>query len=75
VARYVSEWAGPEARITACALRLGAPAYPGDTLTLTGTVTSDEDTEVVVDVVGAVSLGNHVTATVTIVKPSAGAAS
>lgn len=72
VQRYVSEWAGPGARVTACALRLGAPAYPGDMLTFSGTVTSDEDGVVVVDVVGAVSLGNHVNATITFVKPTAG---
>jgi len=71
VQRYVSEWAGPEARITACALRLGAPAYPGDQLTFSGTVVSDEDGVVVVAVVGAVSLGNHVNATVTFLKPGA----
>jgi uncharacterized OB-fold protein/acyl dehydratase len=75
VQRYVSEWAGPQARITACALRLGAPAYPGDMLTFSGTVTSDEDGVVVVDVVGAVSLGNHVNATVTFVNPGKGSAS
>jgi uncharacterized OB-fold protein/acyl dehydratase len=68
VQRYVTEWAGPGARVTACALRLGAPAYPGDMLTFSGTVTSDEDDVVVVDVVGAVSLGNHVNATVTLVR-------
>ena len=72
VQRYVSEWAGPEARITACALRLGAPAYPGDALTFSGTVSSDEDGVVVVDVVGKVSLGNHVNATVTLVKGGQG---
>jgi uncharacterized OB-fold protein/acyl dehydratase len=75
VQRYVSEWAGPGARVTACALRLGAPAYPGDTLTFSGTVTSDEDGVLVVDVVGAVSLGNHVNANVTLVKPAAGSSS
>jgi len=75
VQRYVSEWAGPGARVTACALRLGAPAYPGDMLTFSGTVTSDEDGVLVVDVVGAVSLGDHVTATVTLVKPTDGSSS
>jgi len=72
VQRYVSDWAGPEARITGCALRLGAPAYPGDALKFTGTVTSGEDGVVVVDVVGAVSLGNHVNAAVTFVRQGAG---
>jgi uncharacterized OB-fold protein/acyl dehydratase len=71
VQRYVSDWAGPEARITACALKLEAPAYPGDTLSFTGTVVSDEDGRVVVNVVGAVSLGSHVNATVTFVKAGA----
>jgi len=63
VQRYVGAWAraalGPDSRITACALRLGAPAYPYDVLTFTGDVVSEEvaddgSLEVVVDVVGAV---------------------
>ena len=66
VQRYVSEWVGVDARITACALRLGAPAYPGDTLAFTGTVVSDEAGTVVVDVLGSVSLGAHVNARVTL---------
>lgn len=69
VQRYVGEWAreavGPDFRVTACALRLGAPAYPGDTLELTGTV-AESDGETYVDVVGRVSLGNHVNARVTV---------
>ena len=65
VQRYVGDWAraavGPDFRITGCELRLGAPAYPGDTLSLTGSLVADG----VVDVLGSVSLGNHVTARVT----------
>ncbi len=68
--KYVVDWAGqqdwPDARVTACALRLGAPAHPGDTLELTGTIASRTDTEIVVDVIGTVSSGNHVTARVTV---------
>lgn len=68
VQRYVTEWSGPQARVTSCALRLGAPAYPGDTLAFSGAVTSEEVVDgrrrVSVDVVGRVSLGAHVTATV-----------
>ena len=71
VQRYVGEWArdavGPDFRITSCGLRLGAPAYPYDTLTFSGTVSAVESEEIVVDVVGAVSLGNHVNATVKLV--------
>jgi acyl dehydratase len=74
VQRYVCDWAGHDALVRSCELRLGAPAYPGDTLTFSGTV--DDVVEVegerrhVVDVVGAVSLGAHVTARVTVVLPS-----
>lgn len=67
VQRYVGQWAGPERRITSCQLRLGAPAYPYDTLEFSGTASTAEDsTETVVDVVGSVPLGDHVTARVTL---------
>jgi hypothetical protein len=68
VQRFVGEWArealGPDFRIHSCALRLGAPAYPYDTLSFSGTVTDTTDGVLTVDVLGAVSLGNHVNATV-----------
>lgn len=70
VQRYVGEWArsaiGPEFVIRSCGLRLGAPAYPDDTVRFTGTVTAVEDGTVTIDVVGAVSLGNHVTSQVVV---------
>jgi len=73
VQRYVTEWAGSAALVRACELRLGAPAYPGDRLSFSGAVTDvlevDGETRHVVDVVGAVSLGAHVTARVTVVLP------
>ena len=77
VQRYVTDWAleqhGPAARVTACDLRLGAPAYPDDTLTFDGHVSeereTEEGTELVVDVVGSVSLGAHATSRVTLVVP------
>lgn len=72
VQRYVGDWArsavGPDFRITGCELRLGAPAYPYDTLTFSGTVTDAPDGALRVDVVGTVSLGNHVNATVTVTR-------
>jgi acyl dehydratase len=40
VGRYVTDWAGPAAVLTKVAIRLGAPNFPGDTLTFTGTVTT-----------------------------------
>jgi acyl dehydratase len=73
VQRYVGEWAGHEALVRSCELRLGAPAYPGDTLTFSGTVGEvadlDDERRHVIDVVGAVSLGAHVTARVSVVLP------
>ncbi len=68
VQRYVGEWArealGEDFVIRSCGLRLGAPAYPNDTVRFTGTVTAVEDGLVTVEVIGAVSLGTHVTSRV-----------
>ena len=64
VERFVTEWAGHDTDVLGIAVRLGAPAYPYDTLTFTGTVASVEDGVATLDVVGAVSLGQHVIATV-----------
>ncbi len=68
VQRYVGEWAreamGEDFLVRSCGLRLGAPAYPYDTVRFTGTVTAVEDGLVTVDVVGAVSLGEHVSSRV-----------
>ncbi|ACU69017.1 MaoC domain protein dehydratase [Catenulispora acidiphila DSM 44928] len=67
VGRYVTDWAGAEARILKIAIRLGVPNYPGDTMTLTGSVASvGEDGAVEVAIRGANQLGNHVTGTVTL---------
>jgi len=65
--RYVTEWAGEDVEIRGIAIRLGAPAYPYDTLTLTGSVVSVDDGEATIAVTGAVSLGAHVTGTVRVV--------
>ena len=43
VQRYVAAWAGPDAVIRAVSVRLGVPCHAGDTLTLTGEVTGDDD--------------------------------
>ena len=66
VGRFVTDWAGPSARITSVAIRLGAPNYPGDTMRLTGTVNAVEGNSVTVAVRGANELGDHVTGTVTL---------
>ena len=36
VGRYVTDWAGPDALLKSVKIRLGAPNYPGDTMTMTG---------------------------------------
>lgn len=64
VERFVTDWAGPDTDVKGIAIRLGAPAYPYDTLTFTGTVSAVEDGVATIDVRGAVSLGDHVTGTV-----------
>lgn len=68
VERYVGDWVwggtGEGARITGIAIRLGAPAYPYDTLTFTGVVDAVEDGVAVLKVTGSVSLGDHVIGTV-----------
>ena len=62
VHRYVTDWAGPQTQVLSCALRLGAPAHPYDTLRFTGNVVGESDGVTTIDVTGTVSLGNHVNA-------------
>jgi hypothetical protein len=77
VGRYVTDWSGPGAVLTDVNIRLGAPNYPDDTMTLTGSVTARDEQagpdgkgEVVVSVRGANGLGDHVTGTVHLRLPS-----
>ncbi len=73
VGRFVTDWAGPDAFVKRVNIRLGAPNYPGDTMTLSGAVSAkdDETNAVDVEIVGANSMGNHVTGTVRIRLPRA----
>jgi len=68
VERYVNDWVrahtGEGAVVQGIAIRLGAPAYPYDTLTFTGSVESVEGGTAVLKVIGSVSLGEHVIGTV-----------
>jgi len=80
VGRYVTDWSGPGAMLTDVNIRLGAPNYPDDTMTLTGSVTEvDPDSEadgrgaVVVTLRGANSLGDHVSGTVRLLLPKGSA--
>jgi hypothetical protein len=67
VQRFVTDWAGPDARIRGISLKLGVPCYAGDTLTFSGRVVSVDGEETLVEVVGRNSLGDHVTGTVRVV--------
>ena len=71
VGRFVTDWAGPDARITSVAIRLGTPNLPGDTMKLRGTVKSLDAAAGTVEVIvsGANSWGNHVTGTVVVELP------
>ena len=69
VGRFVTDWAGPEALLRRVDIRLGAPNYPGDTMTMTGRVTDKTDGVVSVEVVGRNDLGDHVTGTVDLALP------
>ena len=67
VERYVVDALGHDTELKGIAIRLGAPAYPYDTLTFRGEVTGIEDGVATITVVGSVSLGDHVTGTVKVV--------
>ncbi|MFF5447370.1 MaoC family dehydratase [Streptomyces sp. NPDC012888] len=70
VGRYVTDRLGPRTVLRRVAIRLGAPNHPGDTMTLTGTVTAVDGGTVEIRVVGANGLGHHVTGTVTAEVPA-----
>ncbi|MGW5848042.1 MaoC family dehydratase [Streptomyces sp. NPDC055254] len=66
VGRYVTDRLGPRTVLRKVAIRLGAPNYPGDTMTLSGTVTALDGDTAEIRVIGANGLGHHVTGTVTV---------
>jgi acyl dehydratase len=73
VARYVTDWAGPEAIVKSIKIRLGAPAIPGKPLRFSGRIAQkkDEGAECVLElsVRAANDLGDHATGTVTLTLP------
>jgi acyl dehydratase len=75
VARFVTDWAGPEAMIRSIRIRLGGPAIPGQPLRFTGQVSgvSQEADERVVELAvrAANDLGDHATGTVVLSLPLA----
>ncbi|MBN7796832.1 MaoC family dehydratase [Parahaliea mediterranea] len=73
VGRYATDWGGPRARLNKVAIKLGAPNYPGDTMTFRGEVTAVDETSgrVTLEVKGKNSLGYHVTGSVELTLPGA----
>jgi acyl dehydratase len=69
VARYVTDWAGPEAWYRRLAIRLGAPNYPGDAMLLSGSVSVVNGREIEIAVRGDNRLGPHVTGSVALTLP------
>ncbi len=69
VGRFITDWAGPDAVLKSVKIRLGAPNYPGDTMTMTGRVTNKDGGVIEVELRGANSLGDHVTGTVSLELP------
>jgi len=73
VARFVTDWAGPEAMLTRIAIRLGAPAVPGKLLRFSGRVAGRSDAggecRLEVEVRVANDLGDHATGTVALSLP------
>jgi acyl dehydratase len=74
VARYVTDWAGPEAMVRNIKIRLGAPCVPGKPLHFSGRVESkrDEGGECVLELAvrAANDLGDHASGTVVVTLPS-----
>lgn len=75
VARFVTDWAGPEAMLKSIKIRLGAPAIPGKPLSFSGRIAEKRDAgdecELEVAVRAANDLGDHATGTVTLTLPRA----
>jgi hypothetical protein len=76
VGRYVTDWTGPAGILRSVSIRLGAPNYPDDTMTFTGSVTQKLGPEdyairgrIEVTIRGANGLGDHVTGTVVVAVP------
>ncbi|WP_420639173.1 FAS1-like dehydratase domain-containing protein [Candidatus Poriferisocius sp.] len=72
-ARYVGDWAGPHAVFKNLKIRLGAPNYPYDCMTMSGSVTAkrEADGEAIAEITfqGQNSRGPHVTGTVDLALP------
>ena len=71
VQRFIDSWSGPEGRMHDLKIKLGAPNYPGDTMTFSGEVVRTDAASRTVEVAlkGKNSMGSHVTGSATLVMP------
>ena len=73
VARFLTDWAGPEAMVKKIAIRLGVPAIPGQVLTFSGEVLSktelDDECEFELSLRAATPEGDHATGTALLSVP------
>ena len=71
VGRYITDWAGQNARVQKIAIRLGAPNFPGDTMRLQGEVSAVDSAagRVELSIRGVNRIGDHVTATAVVEFP------
>lgn len=69
--RFIDGWSGPQGHMRDLKIKLGAPNYPGDSMTISGAVTDKRESDRTVEVTlkGANSMGNHVTGTVRVSLP------
>ena len=71
--RFLTDWAGPDARVTRLAIRLGVPVFPGDRLVYTGEVsavaTAGDEGVVEIAFRATTALGDHVTGTAALTLP------
>lgn len=66
VQRYVTDSLGHDVEIRSIDIRLGAPAYPADTLLFSGAVDNETDGLLTLKVRGDVSRGAHIIGTVVV---------
>ncbi|MCB1615338.1 MAG: acyl dehydratase [Pseudomonadales bacterium] len=73
IARFITDWAGPEAILKNISIRLGVQAVPGQTLLFSGTVTRTESGEseclVELAIKASVETGDHATGTAALTLP------
>lgn len=71
VQRFVEAWCGPGGVLCDLKIKLGAPNFPGDSMTFSGTVSDkrDADRSVEITLNGKNSMGKHVTGTVRVRLP------